>query len=89
MKMIRVVHFRIDVSATSNDLNYTNHHTFTISLFKALVSKIVWRAQGELRKTSCANEFFYFQNKRLAQLGFPTKPSCANLKIYLCMNMRA
>ena len=41
-----------------------------------------------VRKTSCANKFFYLQNKKLAQLGFPTKPSCANVKFYLLMSMR-
>ena len=42
-----------------------------------------------LRKTSCANKIFHFQNKRMAQLGFPIKPSCANVKFYLWRHMRA
>ena len=36
-----------------------------------------------LRKTSCASKNFYLKNKRVAQLGFPRKPSCANVKFYL------
>ena len=36
-----------------------------------------------VRKTSCASRNFYFENKRVTQLGFPRKPSCANVKFYL------
>ena len=45
--------------------------------------KITW-----LRKTICANKSCYLKNERVAQLGFPTKPSCANVKFYLWMSMR-
>ena len=71
----------------SNGFFWFALHNFILHLFYPLMIEFA-HILGLLRKTSCANEIFYFQNKRMAQLGFPIKPSCANVKFYLWMSMR-